>query len=425
MSLEEALAHVQPEKTDPSYGWITADDIQAAITQVYADRMPGPVGPQGIRGPMGNTGVVGATGIVGPTGPAGPRGTTGTTGPTGPAGPTGPTGPAGQAAVLTLTASPASPNNVNGQMYVVVNTTYSWLPPGSLLGDLVVYDGVRWNNLGPLAAGILPSTAPGNRLTLDAQGHMVHLDTDHTTLESRSEAANAHNALQGQLDSKLNTTGGVITGKIESPLTSAEDAPGTLITKSWSDTKLNRTGSIADDLQVTVLDVHTLNVDSPTNLLVPTPATSDDHAVSRGEVLELIEASPDTVIPDNIVYDTGATMVGPLVFGSISLSPNDRYGLLIQPHEGEQALVEHTIYFNPSKLTWVFGGPSSGTPGVEFITPPRCAIPPMALDQLSNRKFVEDNDQLTLGLANKYTDEQIRNLEMALTERLLAQGEVG
>lgn len=145
----------------------------------------GPTGPQGEEGPIGPTGPTGPqSDVAGPTGPAGPTGATGAgetgptgaTGPTGPSGgPTGPTGPAGEAgptgptgadgatgptgaqgtsinllgSVATVGDLPGSGNSVNDAY--IVNAD----------GNLYVWDGAQWNDVGQIQGPTGPTGANG------------------------------------------------------------------------------------------------------------------------------------------------------------------------------------------------------------------------------------------------------------------------
>lgn len=118
----------------------------------------GPTGPDGATGPTGPevTGPTGPDGATGPTGPAGADGTDGATGPTGPAvtGPTGPEGPQGTSinlvgSVFDFEGLPTSDNTVN-DAYYVENT-----------GDIYVWDGAQWVNVGPLQGPTGPTGAAG------------------------------------------------------------------------------------------------------------------------------------------------------------------------------------------------------------------------------------------------------------------------
>lgn len=116
----------------------------------------GPQGPQGPKGDKGDQGLKGDTGSTGPQGeigPVGPQGEKGETGPQGPqgiqgdAGPTGPAGPKGEkgdiGTGLTLSGSydsmeeliAAHPSGTPGEGYLVN-------------GDLVVWNGTQWQNVG-------------------------------------------------------------------------------------------------------------------------------------------------------------------------------------------------------------------------------------------------------------------------------------
>jgi hypothetical protein len=156
-----------------------------------------PKGVQGTTGPTGPTGaaseIAGPTGSTGETGPTGPTGAASTeVGPTGPTGATGATGAAGTgvailgsyadeatliAAKPTYTTPPAEWDNygiyglydlvtAGGQVWILAGTagwTVGGAPPGYnwalytqptsgdgylIAGDLYVWDGSDWNNVG-------------------------------------------------------------------------------------------------------------------------------------------------------------------------------------------------------------------------------------------------------------------------------------
>lgn len=123
----------------------------------------GPTGPTGAEGPQGLQGYTGDTGPQGPTGPQGdlgPTGPTGATGDTGPQGPTGaqgevgPTGPQGTSVTLigsvaTVGDLPAS-GNTKGDGYIV-----------DADGDLYVWTGATWNNVGQIVGPQGPTGATG------------------------------------------------------------------------------------------------------------------------------------------------------------------------------------------------------------------------------------------------------------------------
>lgn len=127
-----------------------------------------------IVGPTGPTGPTGAAStIVGPTGPAGMTGPTGAgstvAGPTGPAGsgstvagPTGPTGPQGlqgtsivfKGEVATVGALPSTGNTVNDAYIVTAD------------GDLYVWDGAGWDNVGQIVGPAGPTGPQGDASTV-------------------------------------------------------------------------------------------------------------------------------------------------------------------------------------------------------------------------------------------------------------------
>lgn len=123
----------------------------------------GPTGPQGPTGPRGIQGVQGVQGIQGPTGPTGAQGLpgdVGNLGPTGAAGPTGPTGPQGG-------VGPTGPQGTSITFKGEVATVGD-LPVGAAVndayivtadGDLYVWDGAVWNNVGQIM-GPQGSTGP-------------------------------------------------------------------------------------------------------------------------------------------------------------------------------------------------------------------------------------------------------------------------
>lgn len=124
----------------------------------------GPTGPQGIQGVQGVQGIQGATGptgvqgLPGDVGNLGPTGAAGPTGPTGVQGDVGPTGPQGtsitfKGEVATVGALPSSGNTVNDAYIVQAD------------GDLYVWDGAAWDNVGQIvgpqgAAGPTGPTGP-------------------------------------------------------------------------------------------------------------------------------------------------------------------------------------------------------------------------------------------------------------------------
>ena len=108
--------------------------------------VPGPQGDTGPTGGQGDTGPTGTTGDTGPTGAQGPTGSTGDTGPTGSTGATGDTGPTGRYA-LSSNTPPASP--FEGQIWYDTSAAVN-----------LVYDGVRWIEVGSYLAGPTGATGP-------------------------------------------------------------------------------------------------------------------------------------------------------------------------------------------------------------------------------------------------------------------------
>lgn len=132
----------------------------------------GPTGPAGATGPTG----AGATGPTGPTGPVGPTGAgvTGATGPTGPTGPAGATGPTGAgvtgATGPTGPTGPAGATGPSGAAITILGTlANTGLLPGSgnigdayiISGNLYVWDGDSWENVGPIVGPTGPTGPAG------------------------------------------------------------------------------------------------------------------------------------------------------------------------------------------------------------------------------------------------------------------------
>jgi len=116
----------------------------------------GPVGPPGASGATG-LGMTGPTGLSGPIGPTGPQGTTGSTGIAGPTGVTGPVGATGvQGTSINIKGSVATPANLpttgnSPNDAYVVNSN----------GDLYVWNGTAWNNVGPIVGPTGPKGSTG------------------------------------------------------------------------------------------------------------------------------------------------------------------------------------------------------------------------------------------------------------------------
>lgn len=98
---------------------------------------------------IGPTGVAGPTGALGRTGPTGPQGTTG---PTGAIGRTGATGPAGTSVTIKGTLANAgllpSTGNTAGDGYIIS-------------GNLWVWNGSTWSNVGPIQGPTGPTGPQG------------------------------------------------------------------------------------------------------------------------------------------------------------------------------------------------------------------------------------------------------------------------
>lgn len=106
----------------------------------------GPAGADGVDGPTGPTGAAGVDGVTGPAGVDGATGPTGADGADGADGATGATGPTGSqgtsinllGSVATVEELPSSSNDINDAYIVEAD------------GDLYVWDGVNWNNVGTI-----------------------------------------------------------------------------------------------------------------------------------------------------------------------------------------------------------------------------------------------------------------------------------
>ncbi len=120
----------------------------------------GPTGPQGaastVAGPTGATGPTGPQGVgstvAGPTGPTGPQGAGSTV-----AGPTGPTGSQGlQGTSITFKGTVATVGNLPGG--AAVNDAYIVEADG----DLYVWDGTAWDNVGQIVGPPGPTGPQGS-----------------------------------------------------------------------------------------------------------------------------------------------------------------------------------------------------------------------------------------------------------------------
>lgn len=134
-----------------------------------ANGATGLIGPTGLTGSHGSTGLAGPTGVTGVTGPVGATGLTGSRGATGVQGATGVTGPVGatgvtgntgatgaqglsinfKGAVNTVGDLPSS-GNVRNDAYVVLSN-----------GDLYVWDGTEWDDVGPIVGPTGPQGPTG------------------------------------------------------------------------------------------------------------------------------------------------------------------------------------------------------------------------------------------------------------------------
>jgi hypothetical protein len=130
----------------------------------------GPTGDQGNQGIQGDLGPTGPTGEIGPTGPTGSQGSVGPTGPTGAqgdqgiqgeVGPTGPTGPQGD-------LGPTGPVGAGLNLIGTLNDPGD-LPETGTTGDayliggnLYVWDGDSWENVGTIQGPTGPTGTTGD-----------------------------------------------------------------------------------------------------------------------------------------------------------------------------------------------------------------------------------------------------------------------
>ncbi len=147
------------------YGYLAVDTgnlhVWDGSTWTNTGPLRGPAGPTGPVGPMGSEGAQGLKGDPGVPGPQGAIGQTGTQGPQGIQGVAGPIGPQGTkgdkgdqgtgvsiratlASTASLPASPADPTDA----YIIG-------------GDLYVWDGGSWINVGPIQGPQGPTGSPG------------------------------------------------------------------------------------------------------------------------------------------------------------------------------------------------------------------------------------------------------------------------
>ena len=154
----------------------------------------GPTGPQGLEGeqgvagPTGPTGAQGVQGEVGPSGPAGPQGVQGNQGVVGPTGPTGATGvqgeigPTGPTGAASTVAGPTGPTGPQGEVGAGLNILGTLENTGQLPatanagdaylinGDLYVWDGDSWTNVGQIQGPVGPTGPTGPIGPQGAQG---------------------------------------------------------------------------------------------------------------------------------------------------------------------------------------------------------------------------------------------------------------
>lgn len=116
----------------------------------------GPKGDQGDTGPQGDPGPQGPQGQIGPQGPQGDKGEKGDTGPQGPQGVQGPQGPKGEDGTgVSIKGSFDSPEDLppsgeNGDAYLIG-------------GDLYVWTGAAWQNVGSIQGPQGPQGAKGEK----------------------------------------------------------------------------------------------------------------------------------------------------------------------------------------------------------------------------------------------------------------------
>jgi hypothetical protein len=135
----------------------------------------GPTGPQGVQGPQGPQGVTGPQGpqgVQGPQGPQGvqgPQGPQGVQGPQGPQGVTGPTGPAGaDGTSVTIQGSVNTFNDLPGYPASYTGSVGDGYLDSS--GDLWVWDGDSWNNVGAVRGPVGPQGPQGPQGVQGPQG---------------------------------------------------------------------------------------------------------------------------------------------------------------------------------------------------------------------------------------------------------------
>jgi hypothetical protein len=172
----------------------------------------GPTGPGGPTGPDGPIGVTGPQGVIGPTGAAstvpGPDGPQGIVGPIGSTGPEGPQGTS-----LTVVGSVATVGDLPASATVndayVVNAT----------GELYVWDGAAWNNIGLVQGPTGPTGSVG--ATGDAGQVAVGDTTDVSTFVALYENATG--------DQEGKTNSGIAYNASEEKLTVTNMQAGSLV----------------------------------------------------------------------------------------------------------------------------------------------------------------------------------------------------
>lgn len=165
-------------------GYLVVDDlyIWSDLNQEWTNsgKFSGDTGPTGPQGDLGPTGPTGPTGELGPTGPdggpTGPTGATGATGPQGEVGATGPTGATGEDGNDSVVPGPTGPTGATGAQ----GTSINFLGAVALIadlpavdntandaylvnedGNLYVWNGASWDNVGEIQGPTGPTGATG------------------------------------------------------------------------------------------------------------------------------------------------------------------------------------------------------------------------------------------------------------------------